>query len=153
MTFTPLTQPTLIDGALLGSKTIWVPSEPDGSFEVELRRGTYRVTVDGVIVHIYIDDDSTDATLPEVITDDVVIVEGTVTSGANLGWFQVHDIATLRLIPYRSTNKRAWVVAPEAPSPKEWYWSESSTALDDSALSVVKPFDRTNSEPGRWLAA
>jgi hypothetical protein len=145
--FTPLTQPTMVDGILQASEPIYTESADDGEFSVVLNPGSYRMTVRGQNVNIYIDDDS-DAGLEEVITDD--IVDTTAGGSGQRGYFEVADVAALRLIRWATTNRRAWLLAPQSREPREWYWDNSSTATDDG-LTVVKPFNRTAIEPGRWL--
>lgn len=149
--FTPLTQPTLLDGSLLGPNPINTLSgdgdpDPLGSFTIDLALGSYRMTVDGVNVLITIPEGTGTVSLEDVI-DEAALTPG---SGSSQGFVQVTNVTALTALPWSTIYKRAWLTTPDAREPREMYWDAASTATHDGQ-TIVKPYNITALEPGRWL--
>lgn len=143
--FTPLSQPTLVGSAVVGASYLSVQSDEDGEFSVDLSVGAYRVTVDGVNILILIETEDGEGTIDDVVTSEVNIN----VNFSSSGWVTAIDVADLRLKPWKSSYKWARLSAPLPREPREWIWAPASTETDDG-LTVVKPFDITAAEEGRW---
>ena len=146
--FVPQTIPTVASSTVVAPYYFTTTSAADGSFSIVLEFGTYDVVVDGKkLFQIGVPDSSGTATID-------TLIDGAVSfspSLSNSGWIIATDVANLRLIPWSVALKMAFLTAPQPREPRQWQWNSGSTDTDDG-LAIVKPFNITNLQQGRWNA-
>lgn len=151
----------------------------DGYWEMVLGKGAYEISTkaaNGKIAAVTINiegDDSESYAFDELIISELPNPESPVggaqpTASASVlglvkadesvaqpiavtGLFQTTTVVALRAIVTGSNSKRAWLTAPEARVPKEWWYDVTSLDADDG-LTVVKPNGVAGGSPGRWRA-
>lgn len=80
-------------------------------------------------------------------------LSGSGGGGGGVQWFVVDDIADLRLIPSSPLNKMARLIRPNPQEIREWWWDNTSMAVDDGTDTspVILPDGADAGDPGRWL--
>lgn len=73
--------------------------------------------------------------------------------GGVTGWFVVDALDDLRAVDGSAANKMARLIDPQPGENREWYWDNSSTAVDDGTSTAVAilPDNYDVGDNGRWL--